>query len=138
MTLEKLKTFLKKDSLAYVATSDNGQPHVRAMTLIFCNNRFWSATLTSRNKIREIKANDRMEFCVLLETEKGTGSLRATGKAAVIDDLNIKQELASEISFFNAFWKSPDDPEFCLIELKPEMYLVQNPDDRKFYTVMPG
>jgi len=46
-----------------------------------------------------------------------SGYIRGAGSANVIEDKETKKLLADNIPFFKEFWKTPDDPNFALLEI---------------------
>ena len=133
MKTEQIYNFLKNLETISLATIDNDAPRVRLMALISYNNKYWCCTKTSRPKYKQIKNNNKFEFCSIITTDNSFGSIRASGNIIIINDLNIKKELAKVITFFNGFWKSFDDPEFSLFELDLKQIEIHNPFDKKFY-----
>lgn len=136
MSLKKIENYLDKEQIVYFATSVDKQPHVRAMSLIYYKKRFWACTLKSRTKVSELAKNSNCEFCLPINDERGTGSIRGNGKSEIVIDLKVKTELSKVISFFDGFFSSPEDPEYVLIEIKVEHFIFHNPEDKKFSKVV--
>jgi len=107
----------KKMQAVFLATADGDQPKVRPVTLLYYNDRFWIGTGTNAAKIKQIKENKKVEFCLFMKEEKVNGYIRATGEAVIVHDNEIRKLLAENMPYFRNFWKSPDDPNYTLLEL---------------------
>ena len=134
MNINQIFEFLNKIETISLATLERNHPRVRLMALIKYNNKYWCCTKTSRPKIEQIKNNNLFEFCSKIEDGEKFGSIRASGRIKLIEDLEVKKELSGVISFFNAFWKSYDEPNFSLLQLDIEKIEIHNPYDKKFYS----
>jgi len=102
----------------FLATEENGQPKVRPVTLVNFDQRFWVLTGTNNAKVRQIQKNPKVEFCLLLEEGGHRGYIRAAGFAKIIGNRKTKVKIAKHCEFFSEHWKSPDDPDYTLLELK--------------------
>jgi len=104
------------------------------MALIPHNEIYWCCTITSRPKMNQFKANSKFEFCSIIKKNDNLGSIRASGKVEIIEDLSIKKELSQAIPFFKGYWDDYTDPNFGLIRLDINKINVQSPYDKKYYT----
>jgi general stress protein 26 len=102
----------------FLATEESNQPRVRPVTLVNFDQKFWVLTGTDSAKVRQIHENPRVEFCLLFEEGEHQGYIRASGLAKIIKDRETKVKLANHCHFFNEHWKSCDDPNYTLLELK--------------------
>jgi len=134
MLIEEIYELMRKNELMNFATIEDNQPRVRIMALIPFNNDWFATTKTPRPKVSQIQKNEHFEFSFLLKQGENLGSLRARGKALITEDLEIKKKLSEEITWFDAYWTSYEDPLFCLIQLEIEKIIVQSPFDKKFYS----
>lgn len=122
--------YFQKMQPVFLATCDMGQPRVRPVTLIHFNNKFWIGTGTDDAKIKQIKGNNKVEFCLFITQEKNSGYIRGISTANIVVDSEIKKQLSEQMPFFKEFWKNPDDPNYTLLEivikeieyLKPGVY----------------
>jgi len=114
----KALTHLKGYQHIFLATGQENQPRVRPVTLINFGQRFWVLTGTDNAKTRQIRKNPKIEFCLLLEEGGHRGYLRAAGTAKIIKDRETKVKVAKHCEFFGEHWKSYDDPNYTLLELK--------------------
>ncbi|MGB3479491.1 MAG: pyridoxamine 5'-phosphate oxidase family protein [bacterium] len=125
--------YFKDMPAVFFATVDGDQPKVRPVTLLHFNGRFWIGTGTNAAKIKQIKENKKVEFCLFIEEEKKSGYIRATSEALIVHDNETRKLLAENMPYFRTFWKSPDDPNYTLLEfvvkeieyLKPGTFKVE-------------
>jgi uncharacterized pyridoxamine 5'-phosphate oxidase family protein len=121
--------WLKPTQTIHLATWDGKHPRVRPVSMIFEEGRFWVSTGASDAKVEQIEKNPVFEFSLMLEDDKGAGTLRCTGGAQVVKDHETRAMMAERIPFFSQFWETPDDPSFCLIELKVEDVELMKPGE---------
>ncbi len=110
-------SYFKDMQPVFLATSDNDQPRVRPVTMLKYNDKFWISTGTNDAKIRQIKENNKVEFCLFIKEEKVSGYIRGTCEAIIVQDSETKKLLADNIPFFKEFWKNSDDPNYTLLEI---------------------
>lgn len=118
----------------FLATAERNQPRVRPVTLVHFNDRFWVTTGTNNAKIKQIRKNKNIEFCLLLTTGEHTGYIRGAGEAIIVQDKETKELLADNTPFFKDFWVDADDPNYTLLEiiienveyLKPGEFKAEN------------
>jgi uncharacterized pyridoxamine 5'-phosphate oxidase family protein len=108
----------KKNQVIYLATIDAGKPRVRPVILIHHDRKLWVSTYSSDVKVQQIKKNPNVEFCLHIKFKKHSGYIRGFGKAAIIKSRPIRIMMARAIPFFKAYWKTPDDSSFCLLQIK--------------------
>lgn len=89
------------------------------MTLVCFDGRFWVLTGTNNAKTKQIRKNPKMEFCLLLEKGENRGYIRVAGLARIVQNIETKIKVAEHCDFFRKYWKSPEDPNYTLIELRP-------------------
>lgn len=119
--IEKIKeevwALFKHAQPIFLATVDEGKPRVRPVTLIHFNRKLYVSTGADNAKIKQIKANNKIEFCLLLEKEKYKGYIRGAGVADIVEDMETKKMLSGEIPFFKEYWKDFTDPGFALLQI---------------------
>lgn len=135
MNQQKLIEYLNKSELMYLSTCFNGKPHVRCMAMIFYEKSIWCCSKSNRLKVAEIRQNNEVETCILIESEKDFGSIRGSGKARIITSPKVRAKLADQIPFFKAYWDSPADTDFTLVKLEIAEYMFHDPDDKQFYSI---
>ncbi|KPK62979.1 hypothetical protein AMJ83_08840 [candidate division WOR_3 bacterium SM23_42] len=117
----------------FLATLDGSKPRVRPVTLIHFDMKLWVSTGANNAKIKQIKTNGNVEFCLLLEKGENKGYVRGTGVADIVEDMETKKLLSENIPFFTEYWKDFTDPEFALLQvhvqdieyLRPGVFDVQ-------------
>lgn len=127
---------LRKVDMAYFATIDGDSPRVRMMSIIHHKNMTWAATIKGREKIDQIEANNKFEFSSFIPiAENVNRQIRVRGKAEIISNMESKKELSKAISFFEAYWSSPDDPRFILLRLNVDCIIIQEPTEIPGYPI---
>jgi general stress protein 26 len=119
----------------FLATVESNQPRVRPVTLIYFDDKFWFMTGTKSAKVRQIRKNSKIEFCLYLQKEGNGCYVRVAGVARIIMDKERKSKIAEHCDFFSKYWKSVDDPDYTLIEMLPIEIEYLNPGEflaRKF------
>ncbi len=119
--------------IIFLATAEGNKPRVRPITLIYFNDKFWITTGIDSAKVKQIKENPNIEFCLLFKEGEYNGYIRGGGLANIIEDSKIRKSVADNTPFFKEYWESPDDPNFALLEiivreieyLKPEGFLAE-------------
>jgi len=134
MELEEVYDFMNKLEVVSMSTVEIDQPRVRIMALIPYKNKYWCCTIASRPKMQQFKANNKFEFCSIIRKNDKIGSIRACGRAKIIEDLEIKKELSKVIPFFNGYWSDYSDSNFGLIRLDIDKIEAQSPYNKQFYT----
>jgi general stress protein 26 len=105
--------------MVFLATSEGDQPRVRPVGLGYFDEKFWIVTGTNNAKTEQIRKNPKVEFCLLLEEGKNLGYVRGAGLAQIIQDRETKIKIGKRSEWFSEFYKSPDDPNYTLINLCP-------------------
>jgi len=134
MKIETVIDYFKSQPLMYLATVDGNQPRVRPMALIYHKDTCWFVSIAGRKKIREIETNDNVEFAINPQDREDLSTIRGTGKAVLIDNQEIRKDLANVISWFDGYWESAEDPNFFLYKIDLEQVSVQIPVKRDIYT----
>jgi len=120
--LEELKKEVKERfdeyRMVYFATSLDGQPRVRPLTMVLLDDDFWVLTGTEDAKMKELKKNPMTEVCLAIEKDENKGYIRFTGKAVIIEDMDVKKKVAENIDYFKNYWKTHEDPGFTLLKME--------------------
>jgi len=106
-----------ESQVAFLGTAEGEQPRVRPVTLINFDQKFWIATGTRSAKVRQIRRNPNVEFCLQLLEGDNTGYVRVAGVAQAVGDRETKEKLAEQMDFFAAHWKGVDDPDYTLLRI---------------------
>ena len=114
---KKIWTNFDEYRVVYLATSEKNRPQLRPVTLVFVDSRFYILTGTDDAKVKQIKENAMVELCLPLECGENTGYARMSGKAIIIDDMKIKENVAESIDYFTTHWNDASDPDYTLLEI---------------------
>jgi len=114
---EKIWANFDEYRVVYLATSENNQPRVRPVTLVPFDSRFYILTGTDDAKVNQIRGNSMVELCLPLEGGENTGYARMSGKAIIIQEMEIKEKVAECIDYFSTYWKDAGDPNYTLLEI---------------------
>ncbi|OLS32656.1 MAG: hypothetical protein HeimAB125_06610 [Candidatus Heimdallarchaeota archaeon AB_125] len=133
MKIEDVIDYFKTQPLMYLATIDGDKPKVRPMTLIYHKDTCWFVSIAGRKKIKELEANSFVEFAINPQDREDMSTIRGTGKTILIDDAEIRQDLANAIPWFDGYWESAEDPRFYLYKIDLEKISVQIPVKRDIH-----
>lgn len=131
MDTEQLEKLMGVDRWAAFATMDDDQPRVRMMTVRWHGGSLWSFTSAFSAKGGQLKRNDKFEFVIHMAGEGNVSSLRAAGRAEMIGDPSIREELAAASPSFKEHWSSSDDPDFMLLRLNIDAVEIERGPDTK-------
>ena len=126
---DEVWNYFKDSQSIFLATSEENQPRVRPVTLIYFDKRFWITTGTDNHKVLQIQKNPKIEFCLIVKKEDKQGYVRGTGLAKIVKDKEQKGKIAKHCDFFSDFWESPDDPDYTLIEVSINEIEYLKPDE---------
>ncbi len=126
MELNDVYEFANINPLCYLATVDGDQPRVRAFVMWYAGDAgFYFSTTAEKEIAKQIKANPKVEIC-FYATQSGV-MMRATGKAVILDGMELKKRLLEDLPYLKTTVKGPDDPELVV-------FRVENGDAR-FWTI---
>ena len=126
--LQEIWKYLDGEPHVFLATVDVDQPRVRPVTLIHLKEKLYVTAGSNDAKVKQIKQNSKTEFCLLLEKDERKGTVRAECFAQIVEDKDVKADVFNNISFAKEFWKSPDDPNYTVIKLKPISFEYMKPE----------
>ena len=126
---DEVWNYFKDSQCIFLATSEENQPRVRPVTLIYFNKKFWFTTGSNDNKVAQIQKNPKIEFCLMVKKGDGQGCVRGIGLAKIVKDKEQKEKIAKQCSFFGDFWESPNDPDYTLIELSINEFEYLKPNE---------
>ena len=120
MDVPSVEELLRGENNIFLATAENAQPRVRPVTLVENNGELFVLTGTNDAKISQIRQNEKVEVVRQIRLDEGTGYVRFSATAKIIEDKAIRKRLAKATSFFDNYFKSADDPKFTLLHLIPK------------------
>ncbi|OYD14407.1 hypothetical protein CH333_07985 [candidate division WOR-3 bacterium JGI_Cruoil_03_44_89] len=103
----------------FLGTAEGAQPRVRPVTLISLDKKLWVTTGTRNAKVKQIRDNPKVEFCLYLRKGGKDCYVRIAGVAKIVMDRETKAKIAGHCDFFNKYFESVDDPNYSLIEICP-------------------
>ena len=126
--LQEIWKYFDGEPQVFLATVDVEQPRVRPVTLIHLKEKLYVTTGSNDAKVKQIQRNSKTEFCLLFEKGDRKGTVRAECVAQIVEDKDVKGDVFNNISFAKEFWKSPDDPNYIVIKLKPISFEYMKPE----------
>ena len=117
--LKNVFCFAKEHPYCYFATSDNGQPRVRPMTLLEVNETgFYFQTFDSKNIFKQLFSNNRIEICFHERRDDGGIVLRIAGEVEFIRNEKLLVELLKRDPILKYLGFTEKSPEFVLFRIK--------------------
>lgn len=116
---------VKKVRFPQLATVDGNQPHVRPVSPVRTEGfTVYVANLKSYGKTKDIANNPNVELCYMDEDHN---QVRITGKAQVLKDRRILEEIWSENRLLQYYLGSIDNPELIVYKINPARvrYMVE-------------
>jgi pyridoxamine 5'-phosphate oxidase len=121
MEFQDCISFVNEHRVAYFATDENGQPHVRPIGLWFADKTgFYFQAQTVKAFCKQLQNNNKVEVCFHAPATGGDPGtvLRVTGKVEFIDDAALKKKVLEDRPFLKDMGiKSPDDPRLALFKI---------------------
>ena len=101
-----------------LATVHGGQPRVRPVSPVKVEGfTVYVANLRRYGKTAEIEANPLVELCYL---DGNHDQVRITGRAEVLNDAAVMEEIWSGNPLLRRYLGSPDNPELVVYRIVPE------------------
>lgn len=132
---EEYLSFLKETQTAYIATAEADQPRVRPVVLLWLDGVAWVGSGTSNGKTQQVKRNRNVELCIPIVRNDRHGYVRMAGHAEVVCDPKVRADLAKRMSYFDAFWTSPDDASYSLLRIVPREVLFLRPEEDHHHVI---
>jgi pyridoxamine 5'-phosphate oxidase len=121
MEFQDCISFVNEHRIAYFATEENGQPHVRPIGLWFADaSGLYFQAQTVKAFCKQLQNNKRVEVCFHAPAAEGHPGtvLRVTGKVEFIDDAALKEKVLEDRPFLkNMGIESPDDPRLAIFKI---------------------
>ena len=134
MKAEDVINYLKKQPLMYLANVEGDQPRVRPMALIYHKDTCWFVSIAGRAKINQLEENNNVEFAINPHDDEKLSTIRGSGKAILVEDSEIRRDVANAIPWFDGYWESSEDTRFFLYKIDLEKLTVKIPQVRDIYT----
>jgi len=112
-----------------LATVDGDRPSARPMTLVKVDGELFMLTQAGTPKIGQLRANPRCVVYHGLSDGRFNGFISLDCTAAEEPDPGERSRLYGRAPYAPTYWKSPDDPSFCLLRLVPDGGRVMLPGE---------
>jgi pyridoxamine 5'-phosphate oxidase len=102
-TIEQIREFTNQNSVAWLATAEGDQPHVRGMWMWFADETgFYFHTGTQKRLSAQLNNNSNVEVAFFNQGEEQGGQMvRITGKVEVVADEPLEEKLFQERAWLN-------------------------------------
>jgi len=127
--LDEILGHFKATNHVVMASVENDQPRLRPITLVHHRDRFFFATQTSDDKVRQLAENPKIELILMWQEPPHNGYIRVEGKAAKLQETGLIKELYAGNDFMGKLWSGPDDPNLTIYEVKPSVYDYLRPGE---------
>lgn len=108
---------VKKVRFPMLASMDDDQPRVRPVSPVRTEGfTVYVANLKSYGKTAELEKNPRVELCYLDEDHN---QVRITGKASVVTDRDLLQDIWNSNRLLQHYLGSIDNPELIVYKITP-------------------
>src|SRR6266851_4734202 len=105
------------DRFPYLATVDGAQPRLRPVSPVRTDGfTIYVANLRSYHKTAEIAANPKVELCYL---DPHHNQVRITGRASILTDRNLLQEIWNGNPLLRQYLGSMDNPDLIVYRIDP-------------------
>jgi uncharacterized pyridoxamine 5'-phosphate oxidase family protein len=118
MNFKDCINFANENPVAWLATSDNNQAHVRAMAMWYANETgFCFQSGTMKELVDQIIKNPKIEIA-FFKPDEGTGTmLRVEGLAEIIDDIKVKEKCLEDRPFLKQFGLTAEGDELFIFRI---------------------
>lgn len=115
---ELASAVIEADRFPYLATIDGDQPRVRPVSPVRTDGfTVYVANLRSYHKTAEIALNPKVELCYL---DDHHDQVRITGRAEIVTDRGLLQEIWDANPLLRQYLGSIDNPQLILYRIAPE------------------
>ena len=122
---EMVLNVLNDHRTGILSTVENNKPHSRYMTFYNDYLTLYSPTKRDTEKIGEIEKNQNVSVLLGYEEKGQTDSyVQISGKAILCDSPEVKSKYWNDS--FSKWFDSPEDPNYLLIKINPEIIRVLN------------
>jgi pyridoxamine 5'-phosphate oxidase len=111
-------SFANENKLCFLATSENNQPRVRALSFWFADETgFYFQTSTIKPFYNELKSNPKTEVCFYKHSNGIGSTLRVSGEVEFVDDFQLKERVLNERHFLKSFGLTADSPRLIIFKI---------------------
>ena len=120
---------IKDAGYGCLATVENGQPRVRPMMPhLDEDGTFYLALLGHSRTIPQIQINPKVELCYI---DRKMCFCRIAAHAKVSANLEKKELVWNNIPMLRQYFSSPEDPNYALLEIIPDVIETMTPAQKK-------
>lgn len=103
--------FANKNPVAWMATTDGDQPHVRGMGMWYADETgFYFQTAAMKDMVRQLKENCKVELAFHQPDEMAGIMLRVAGEIEFLEDPAIKKKVIEDRPFLKDFGLTAESP----------------------------
>jgi general stress protein 26 len=117
---QKIVEIMKKASdFAFLATNDEDQPRVRAVSACVEDDMcIWIATMSSSRKVQQIRKNPKVNLAFVVPPN-GEQSATVIGEAEIVEDMEQKKRIWGILSYDPSqfFSEGPESKEYCVLKI---------------------
>jgi len=118
MNFQDCIKFTNDHPVCYLATTENDQPHVRALGMWFADETgFYFQTSSIKEFPHQLKKNPKTEVCFYKHEGLIGTMLRISGKIELVDDTKLKERVLVDRPFLKSFGVTVDDPKLIIFKI---------------------
>ena len=122
---ERIIKVLAESKVGSLATVKGNKPHSRYMTFFNEDLTLYTPTSKETYKAEEIEENPNVHILIGYSGDgMGDAYIEVQGKAVIREDQALKDKYWGEQ--MKKWIKSPNDPDFIILEIKPETIRLMN------------
>jgi uncharacterized pyridoxamine 5'-phosphate oxidase family protein len=114
--MKEVIEFLNANSYGFLATEENGKPHVRPWGFMFeQDGKLWFCTANSKDVFRQLQKNPAIEFS---SSAQSFVTVRVSGEVKFSRDLEMKKKIIESNNMVKSVYQTPDNPVFEIFYLE--------------------
>jgi pyridoxamine 5'-phosphate oxidase len=118
MTITDCIKFANENPICYLATSENNQPHVRALGFWFADESgFYFQTGAVKEFYHQLVKNPKTEVCFLRHENMVGTMLRIEGDVEFLNDIKLKERALNDRPFLKSFGLTIDSPGLIIFKI---------------------
>jgi pyridoxamine 5'-phosphate oxidase len=116
--MQELIKFTNENPMCFLATSENNQPHVRALGFWFADETgFYFQTGAIKEFAQQLKQNPKTEVCFYKHENFIGKMLRITGEVEFLDVRNLRERALIDRPFLKDFGLTVDSPRLVIFRI---------------------
>jgi len=131
--MDAASAVIQEDRFPQLATIDGDQPRVRPVSPVRTDGyTVYVANLRQYHKTAELEANPKCELCYLDDRHN---QLRITGRAEVLEDRSLLEEIWNENPLLRQYLGSIDNPDLIVYRIRPQQVRYMQEWALEYYDV---